>query len=253
VGSIFRQLASTDPAKAAELAAGLSDEQRAGAYRSIAREWGEKDWAGAEAWISSLPAAEQGAALAEAVRGLAGENPTLAAKQISKITDADARNEAIRSVAENWAQNDPAAAAAWLVGQDSEDLERSMREVVSSWTNKDAAAALDFVNAQPAGELRDTAVASYVYSNREGDVAQSLRLAESIGDEESRQRAVAVTAMRWMQDDKDAALAYIQQTDSLGDEAKERIIERAEGGGDDRGGFGRGGPGGGGPGGGRGR
>jgi hypothetical protein len=58
-----------------------------------------------------------------------------------------------------------------------------------------------------------------------------------------------MTAMRWMQEDKEAATQYIETTTALSDEAKTRIIERAEGGGRggfDRGpGFGRGGPGGG--------
>jgi hypothetical protein len=244
VGSIFRQLASEDPARAAEMAAGLSEEERAGAYRSIAREWGEKDWSSAEAWVSSLPASEQAAAMAEAVRGLAGEDPKLAALQISKISDGDARDEAIRSVAENWSREDPAAAAEWMMAQDSDKLEGPMREVVSNWTNKDAAGALAFVNAQPEGELRDTAAATYVYSNRDGDIAQSLELAESIGDDESRSQVITMTTMRWMREDKDAAMAYIEATESLGEDTKERIIQRAEGGGDDRGdrgGRGRGG------------
>ena len=240
VGSIFRQMVGDDPARAAEMAAGLSDEQRAGAYRSIAREWGERDWSAVEAWVSSLPADEQGAAMAEAIRGLAGENPQLAAQQLSKISDPEARGDAIRSVAENWAQTDPAAAAEWLVSQEGDELGRSMREVVSAWTNKDSVAALEFVNAQPEGELRDAAVATYVYSNREGDIADSLTLAESIGDDDSRARAVGMTAMRWMRDDKEGALDYLKTTDSISDEAKERIIQRAERGFGDRGSFGGG-------------
>jgi hypothetical protein len=235
LGSIFRQMAEDDPGKAAQMAAGLDDEQRAGAYRSIAREWGETDWAGAESWISGLPAEEQGAAMAQAIRGLAGDDPQFAAKQISKISDPEARDDAIRSVAENWAQEDPAAAAEWLVKQDSEELGRPMREVVSAWTNQDSAAALAFVTSQPEGDLRDSAVATYVFANREGEVSESLALAESIGDEESRSRAIAVTALRWMEDDKEAALQYIKATDSLGDKAKQRIWQRANGAGDRRG------------------
>ena len=61
--------------------------------------------------------------------------------------------------------------------------------------------------------------------------------------------------MRWMQDDKDAAVQYLEGTESLGDDMKERILQRANGDGDRRGdgGGGRGGPGGGRGGPGRGR
>lgn len=219
VGSIFRQLAGEDPAQAAALAAGLSAEQREGAYRSIAREWGGKDFAAAEAWVNGLPAGERDAATAEAVRGLADDDPQRAARELGQIVDVEARRDAVRSVAANL-------------------------------TRSDAEAAREFVSSQPEGELRDTAVSTYIFSNRDGNVAENLELAESIGDDGSRQRAVASTAMRWMQDDREAALEYIQNTEVLAAETKERILNRAEdGGGGDRGSFGRGGSGGrGGPG-----
>lgn len=213
VGSIFRQLAGEDPARAAQLAAGLTDEQREGAYRSIAREWGGKDFAATEAWLNTLPAGERDAAMAEAVRGLAGDDPQRAAGELGKITNEEVRLEAIRSVAANL-------------------------------TRADAGAAYEFATSQPEGQLRDAAVSTYVFSNRDGDVATNLQLAESIGDDGSRQRAVASTAMRWMQDDRDAALEYIETTGALAEETKERILNRVEEGGDDRGPFGRGGPGG---------
>ena len=242
IGGIFRQVAGEDPAKAAQMALTLDDEERAGAYRSIAREWGKQDWSAAESWISGLPSGEQDAARAQAIRGLAGENPALAAQKVASLAEGDGRSEAIRSVAENWSQRDPAAAADWLVQQQGEEISRSMRDVMSNWVGQDREAALDFVNAQPEGDMRDSAASNYVFSNRGGDAQESLTLAESISDEGSRSRAVGVAAIRWAQEDTEAAVEYVQNSMTLSADAKERIIERASGGGDDR--RGRGGPGG---------
>ena len=117
---------------------------------------------------------------------------------------------------------------------------------MSSWVNVDNVAALEFVNGQPEGEMRDSAAATYVFANGDGDVRQSLALAESISDESSRGRALGVTAIRWAQEDKDAAVEYVQNSASLSDEVKARIIERVSREGGGSGGFGGRGPGGGG-------
>lgn len=244
IGSIFRQVAQDDPSKAAGMAAALSDEERGGAYRSIAREWAQQDWSAAEAWISGLPGEERDAAMAQAIRGLASDDPVAASQKISSLPAGEDKSDAIRSIAENWAREDAGAAAAWLVAEGGENVGRSIRDVMGNWVGQDKTAALEFVNSQPEGDLRDSAASSYVFSNRDGDVQESLKVAESIANEETRARTVGMTAMRWMQDDKDAAVQYIESTGSLSDEAKTRIIERAEGGGGrdrgDRGGRGGG-------------
>lgn len=245
IGSIFRQVAQDDPAKAAAMAAGLGDDERSGAYRSIAREWAQQDWSDAEAWISSLPVDERDAVMAQAIRGLASNDPVEASQKIANLPDGEDKSDAIRSIAERWARDDAGAAAEWLVEAGGEDAGRSMREVMGNWVGQDSAAALEFVNSQPEGELRDSAASSYVFSNRNGDLQESLKVAESISNEDARARTVGMTAMRWMQEDKEAATEYIETTTALSDEAKTRIIERAENG-FGRGGFdrGRGGPGG---------
>lgn len=244
IGSIFRQVAAEDPAQAAEMALGLEDEARAGAYRSIAREWGQQDWAAAESWVAGLPADERDAAMAQALRGLAGEDPARAAQEVASLPEGEDRSSAVRTIAEQWSEENPAAAAEWLVQQDGDEVSRSMRDVMSNWVGEDRVAALQFVNAQPEGEMRDSAAATYVYSNRDGDVQQTLELAETISDESSRSRAVGITAIRWAQDDKEAAVEYVQNSASLSEEAKTRIIQRASGEGGGRDWGGRGGPGG---------
>lgn len=239
VGDIFAQVALEDPAKAAEMAASLSGDQLSEAHESIAREWSRKDWDAAEQWINSLPTDQRDVAMAEAIQGLADSDPALAAAKVASLSDGEAIADAVRSVARNWSEVDPAATAEWLVQQNSEDLGGPMRDTMRNWANDDPIAALEFVNAQPDGELRDTAAASYIMSNRDGDIQQSLDLASTIYDDDSRGRSIGVTVARWAREDEASAMQYLQETPDLTDDQRNRITNWVQREGD---GGGRGGP-----------
>lgn len=232
IRGIFEQAAKEDPSKAAGMLASITDEEaRKDAQNSIAREWGSKDWNAAKAWIAGLPADQQADATARALRGLADEDPKAAAAEIGSLPEGEARTDAMESIARQWSREDPAAAAAWVMESGSEeDQKESIGRVVSSWVGQDAAAALEFVNKQPEGEVRDRAASSYVMSNQGGDIQSNLKLAETIGDERTRSRAIGMTAVGWMRQDKEAATQYIETTESLTQESKDRIKRFSQGG-----------------------
>lgn len=237
VASVLRQVAVSDPKRAAELVASISEEGRGSSYRTIASSWGAKNWSEAEAWIRTLPAEEQQGAMASAVRGLAGEDPVAASRQVASMAEGGERNRAVEAVVENWSRQDPAAAASWLMQQNDPEVQRdSMRNLMSNWAQADGNAAKQFIQQQPAGEVRDSAVASYVWSNRSSSPQETMQLAESIQDEGSRSRTVGMAAMRWMSEDEAAAKAYVQQSTVISNEAKQRILEGRGGGGRGRGG-----------------
>lgn len=240
LNSVISEMASKDPTKAAQVASTLEGDDQARAYGEIASKWASTDFSAAEAWIQSLPAEARDRAMSEAIESLAATDPQGAAAKVASIPVGRDRDRAIEDVAGAWARKDPAGAAAWLVQQETEDSEGAIRGVISSWTAQDSGAALAFIQQQPAGELRDEATSTYIWSNRGASPQETIQLAETISDEGSRSRTVGMTAMRWMQEDKEAATAYIQQSTVLSDEAKQRLIE-SEG----RGWGGRGGPGGG--------
>lgn len=239
LNSVISEMASKDPTKAAQVAATLEGDDQARAYGEIAGKWASTDFAAAEAWIQSLPAESRDRAMSQAIESLAATDPQGAAAKVASIPVGRDRDRAIEDVAESWARKDPAGAAAWVMQQETEDPDDAIRGVISSWTAQDSGAALAFIQQQPAGELRDEATTTYIWSNRGASPQETIQLAETISDEGSRSRTIGMTAMRWMQEDKDAATAYIQQSTVLSDEAKQRIIE-SEG----RGWGGRGGPGG---------
>jgi hypothetical protein len=240
LSSVISEMASKDPTKAAQVAATLTGDDQARAYGEIAGKWASTDFSAAEAWIQSLPAESRDRAMSQALESLASTDPEGAAAKVASIPVGRDRDRAIEDIAGSWARKDPAAAAAWVVQQQQEDPDDSIRSVISTWASQDSAATLAFIQQQPAGELRDEATSTYIWSNRGADPQETIKLAESIADEGSRNRTVGMAAMRWMQEDKDAATAYIQQSTALSDEAKQRLIE-----GGDRGFGGRGGPGGG--------
>jgi hypothetical protein len=240
--SIISELAGTDPTKAAQIASTLTGGEQARAYGDIAEKMAAKDFASAEAFINGLPAEVRDRALSDALNVLARTDPQAAAAKLATMAAGEDRDRAVSGIAEGWARQDPAAAAAWVSQQTTEDMDDAVRSVVSSWAGRDSAAALSWIQSQPQGEVRDEAIGTYIWTNRSSDPQSTLQLAESISDEGDRNRSIFMATRRWMQQDRDAATNYIQQSTTLTDEAKQRILEG-----------GRGGWGGGGPGGGRGR
>lgn len=241
MSSVVREISMTNPQKAVQLAATMEGEARTNAYESIAAQWGARNFSEAEAWIKSLPADQQDAAMASAIRSLASQNPQAASTKIAGMADGDAKSRAIGEVVDTWSRQDPKSAAAWLSSQNTESTGRAMRELMGNWARQDDAGALAYLTSQPAGEARDEATQAYVWSNRSSDPKSVIALAESIGNEEDRQRAVGVAAMQWMQTDPEAAKAYIQSSTTISDEAKQRLQEGGgRGGWSGRGGFGGG-------------
>jgi len=239
VRSIVGEAAKEDPSKAAEMLSSIADaDTKKDAQDTIAREWGKTNWSEAQAWIATLPADQQSDATARALRGLADTDPQAAAKNVTALPEGEARDDAMASIAREWGNTDPSGAAKWLMDSGTaEAQEEGIGRVVSSWVGQDAEAAYTFVNSQPEGDVRDKAASSYVMANQGGDVQQNLKLAETITDERSRSWAVGMTAASWARTDKEAATNYVENTESLSPEAKERVKRFTEGGGR---GFGRG-------------
>ena len=242
LNAVVGEVAKTDPKKATQMLAGLTGDDLGEAYRSVAAQYGAANFSEAQAWVKTLPADDQARALASAIGGLSNSDPVAAAKQVEMMEDGDAKDRVVDDVVQDLARVNPQEAGDFLKKQASEEAQSDgMRELIPTWVGQNAAAALAYVKSFPAGNVRDSALQTYVWSNSTGEPADLVKVAESIGDEGDRDRAVSVAAARWMSEDSEAAKAYVQQSTTLSQDAKDRIIE------------GRGMWGGGGPGGGRGR
>jgi hypothetical protein len=222
------QIAASDPERAAGLTTGLEGESLAKANRSIAAEWAKSDWGKAENFINSLPADQRAEALGSAVKSLAGQDPALAARKALEIPEGEARNAALGTIAGSMAREQPAEAAEWIVQNGTVEAQReAMGDIMGNWVGRDPEAAKEWAAARPEGPLRDAAVSQFVINDRSGSPQENMVLAESITDEGSRGRAVGITTMRWMSEDRDSAVNYVKNSEFIDEGMKNRILRRS--------------------------
>ncbi len=222
--SVIRELAMTDPKKAAEMAGSIDASERGDAYASIAQRWGASNFADAESWIRTLPADQQAAAMASAINGLSQENPELALTKIASMPDGDEKNRAMRDTLGNLSRTNPEAALTELAKQDAELQRRTIDNIIPNLAAKNNAAAVQYINTLQAGDVRDSAVSSYVMSDRKSEPSSLMAMAETITDERDRERTMGVAAMKWMREDSTAARSYIESSTIISDNAKQRML-----------------------------
>lgn len=225
MSAVVGEVAKTDPAKAASMLSSLNGTDLADAYRSVATQYGASDFNAAQAWIRTLPADQQAEALASAIGGLSNKDPEAAARQLSLMQDGDAKNDIIGEVVGDWARVNPTAAADLLKKQTDEGAQRGMSQLMGAWVRLDPTAALAYANSYEAGSVRDSALQSYVWSNQTGNPSDLVQVAETISDEGDRNRSIGIATARWMREDEAAAKTYIQQSTTISDEAKQRILD----------------------------
>lgn len=239
MNSVIGEIAKSDPAKAITMLSQLGEGQRSEAYDTIATQYGASDFASAQTWIRSLPADEQAGAMASAIGGLSNVDPRKAAEELEKMAYSDAKNRLIPDVIGDLARQDAPAAAELLKKQSDEEAKRDgMRELMPTWTATNPSAALEFALSFAPGIVRDRALESWVFSNRQGSPQERVKVAESISDAGDKSRAVGMVAMGWMREDETAAKAYIESSTVLSDDAKQRLSSGGNFWGGDRGGRG---------------
>ena len=228
IGGIFNELSQKDPQEALRMAATLDDNARGDAYESIAASWAISDYAAADQWINSLGEGQSKARYA-AIESLANASPSQAARETAKLPASEERDELVAEVSREWARQDAPSAFEWLTESGSEGaVEEGIGRVVGALAQEDPERVLDYIDSQDAGEIRDNAVQGYVYGNRDAPPAETIRLAETISGEDDRQRAVTRVAYEWAREDPEATLQYLETTDAIGEDSRERIAERAE-------------------------
>ncbi len=225
MSSIVSKVSQTDPDKAIALAATMEGEEKTRANRQIAESLGSKDWDKAQQFIAGLPVDEQDDARRRAFDGLAKENPQKAIEQLSSFTDPEQKNRATATVAEELSKENPGQAFELVISSPEEAQGDAMRSVMMNYARQDSSAALASIEKLPEGETRDRAVGTYVFATPSTNYAETFTLAESIKDEGDRQRAIGVSAAKWMTTDPDAAKAAVQQSTALSDDVKKRISE----------------------------
>jgi hypothetical protein len=225
MGAVVGEVAKTDPAKAASMLTSMSGTDLKDACRAVATQYGASDFTAAQAWIRTLPENEQAGALAAAIGGLSNKDPEAAAGQLAKMQEGEAKSGIIGEVIGDWARVNPTAAGDLLKKQTDSNAQReAMRQLMPAWVGQNPAAALEYANSYQPGAVRDGALQSYIWSNQKGEPADLVKVAETITDEGDRNRSIGIAAARWMREDETSAKAYIQQSTTIPDDAKQRIL-----------------------------
>jgi hypothetical protein len=225
IAAVISEIAKKDPSNAASMAAKMEGAAQAAAYETIAKQWGAKNFSEATSWVNGLPAEQRGQAMAAAIEGLASSNPQLAAAEVTKMTDEESIRDVVPIVAKNLARSDVQGSMDWLNGISSDDAKQdAMRDVMPIWAATDSKAAVDFIKKQTSPAVKDQAAETYIWSNRNSSPSELVEVAGMISDEGGRSRATGIVAARWMQEDKEAATQFINGSDTISADMKERLL-----------------------------
>lgn len=208
--AVLRNLASTDPAHASELAISMPPgDGRTRAIAEVSGSWASRDADAALAWASSLEGEERHQATRQSLDTLTDTDPQQAAAHVESITDPDEQSRLLTTVAGSWAETQPAEAASWLADRpESGGKTDAMGWVAWHWTNADPQAASTWLIEQPESQSRDRAIGSLAKATFESDPASAVIWANTISDQNTRDQSVTRGLSAWAKQDPAAAAAW---------------------------------------------
>ena len=212
---VLGSLASTDPQKAASLASNLAPGgSREHIIGEIAQSWAQNSPKDALDWAATLEGKERQRALYTSLGELARTDRQSAAKFVENM-ETDERGTYLKSVSSEWAVEEPAEAAEWVMdlasgsGSD-EGVGAALGDVLWKWTRDDPSAAGNWLNEQEKGPTLDGAITGLAGAAFEQDPAASLSWATQISNEGLRNISLTVGLGAWMQRDAEAATQWAE-------------------------------------------
>ena len=229
--SVFRELAKEDLTEATSLLGGIEDDstrQRAASgilNALISSEGNEVD--SIIGFINSQPKSLQSNLLSNTLgnrkfrrfesgvtlaSSLETENPQLA-------------QQAYERVASNNARDYPEQTANWALGlEDANTQQKILGNVIEQWTRYDLAEAGQWLSETTSIPLFVQAYETYARAAAPSDPSNAITWAEAISDTITRDSAVTSVANSWAEQDLSAAKAYVQSTQYMSSEARERLL-----------------------------
>jgi hypothetical protein len=225
---VIRGIAETDPARATELLAGMPFSN------------------------------ERGQALEGIMQHILKQGPQAARDWISALTDDRLREGAVMRMSEQMASIDPQGTADWLLAHPGQAASRRLDDVYNTWASANETAALDSFSALPAGESRtnalrgvidalaeqnpqralavmdqypsdvnDGVLQTFIRSATQSDPNVAVSAIPRITNEGQRNNAYRRTLDRWMRQDTEAAVAWVQQN-PLPENVQQRFFRQVE-------------------------
>lgn len=196
------------------------------ALEKILKRWGQLDGPGATAYAAQVYNETGNASLLrEALSGWADKDPQGAVNQLAGMGLSDGLSRDIRrdlleqwadlnpaaaaayavanrnpdswrglvgTVADEWSKRDPKAAADWAGALDSgRDKRGAIYSAISNWADADPSGVAAYVSSQPVGETRDMMAGTLARQVGQEDPAAGLKWAAMVSDPATQERAVA--------------------------------------------------------------
>ena len=234
IQGIYQQWANQDPAGAAERLASINDkEQRQQLLSTLSGNWFNQDPEAAQIWMDSLPPDERMSAANSALSSLSYNQPQEAALIYDQLsTDSEDNSSSLShqagTIARNWAQHDPNAAAEWAMSLSSEDERvRAYKSLANQWAQYDPAALSQWIDELPSGNPRDQATKSLVRNVSNVDPASAIEWAETIDDGRLRFESIRNTISQWKNSDPEMAREAAQAA-NITDDQRAQLLRNFE-------------------------
>ena len=127
-----------------------------------------------------------------------------------------------------WAESNPAAAAAWLgqLADDDPAIAQASSAIIREWTRYDLNSSAEWLNSLPASPELDRAIISYTFRAAEEDPAAAMTWAESIENDRRRTWMMERVAATWKTKDAGAFTQYLDNSELT--EAQRKKLEEAQ-------------------------
>jgi hypothetical protein len=181
--------------------------QRAGWINGLASQMVEQDVDRAIGFIERYrgqPGYQE--AFGTVVGGVARLDPVRAAGMLRSAAESRENMSAVFTIAREWANRDPAAAARWAVNElgDPQMQTSAINNVASTWAQRDGAAAERWIFSLASGSARDAAVDGYL--SAAAQVGQfEPRLLEAYSSEQAAQQGASRVVLQMGRTDPEAA------------------------------------------------
>ncbi len=194
--------------------------ERTAALKGAIAVLAEKDPQAALDYAVGLPP-EESALLIKTISAASRSDPELAAQYLDKITDATARNNAIRTIAENWGigsddstrADDPAAALKWLDQvATGATYDSAVKSIFSDLAEHNPGAGATLLGQLTDQADRNAVITQLASKFAADDPAVAADWAEALPATDGAARSNALNAIlsKWVKSDPTAALAFAQ-------------------------------------------
>ena len=191
-------------------------------YDKVVTGWCDRDLESAAAYVQQHLDNSAASAAASTVASTMFEHDAEAATNwLSRLPEGNARTNAESTITYTWAEKDPAAAAQWLATLPKNEQENLVRTIANNWVESNWPEASRWLGTLT-GDVRDSAVSAA--TEREGAApSESLSLALSINDNETRTNVIQRVVRQWAAGDRPAAEMWIKGS-SLSREDQEKLL-----------------------------